>query len=228
MNPRLTALLAILSALAISSTAWAGRAVSSGTYGYESISAGVFEIGLDNIMLIRYYKQSDPDKPDEDYSSTQRILYTGGLTPRLVIAKNLSVSLNINLFIQKTKEEVKAGSGDAQETTVEDLGFLGVAMVNYYMRLGGSLFFKPGVGAGFFTGTRETPVPGKPEQKLEKKITAGVGRVDLGFAYYASKHFNLKAGPDFLMRFGKEKDDDDEHNFMAIDAGFNIGLAYSF
>ncbi|MDX9723648.1 MAG: outer membrane beta-barrel protein [Myxococcota bacterium] len=218
------ALLALL--LLLPCTAFAQGTVHSGTYGFESVDAGVFEIGLDNMLLVNY-SSADLDPDGNSTLSRLRASYVGGITPRYFVAKNFSVALNLNLFITQENATTKV---EEAETTVEsgDFGFLGMAMANYYIRLGNSFFFKPGIGGGVFFGTRSRP--GAEEGvKLESSLSGGAARLDLGLVYYVSSHFNLKAGIDALMWFGSETDSNDVSlGYTNLDAGFNVGVAYSF
>ena len=169
--------------------------------------------------------------------------YVGGLTPRYFVVKNLSLSLNLDFFYRKDSVTVTTtpqSGGDTKEDTNSntDTGFLGTAMVNYYMRLGHGLFFKPGVGGGGFVGSRERPSAGQPGQVTKTKLSGGAGRLDLGFAFYASNQFSMRAGIDIIARFGSEKADadvkapdgstPDPQSFTTVDAGVNVGIGYTF
>jgi len=171
------------------------------------------------------------------------IAYVGGLTPRYFVVNNVSLSLNLDFFYRKdsskaeTKDPATGATTDAEETAT-DSGFIGFGMVHYYMRLGNSMFFKPGIGGGGFVGTRRRPTPGTPGQETKTSLSGGAGRLDIGFAFYTSEHFNLKAGVDVIMRFGSEKPEEgattatgaepESQSFTSADAGFNVGFAYSF
>jgi hypothetical protein len=56
----------------------------------------------------------------------------------------------------------------------------------------------------------------------------------LGLVYYASSSLNLKAGADVIVRVGDEKPseaqsgEDAGQRFSAVEAGFSIGIGYSF
>jgi len=118
----------------------------------------------------------------------------------------------------------------SQETTTRsrDLGFLGFATANYHLRLGNSFFFRPGLGAGWFQATRQVPAAASGT-KIESSLSGPAGKLDLGFVYYASGNFNLWAGVDFVGRTGNEKAaDGTKTRFTDLDAGFSVGLGYSF
>lgn len=216
--------------------------VGSNYRGFTSVAKGVKEIGVDNLFLLRYNSAPLTDAPDTTVSTTD-IAYVGGLTPRYFVTNNLALALNLNLFYRSsgmTTETEDPATGDVVEDTqsATDVGFLGFAMVNYYVRLGNSMFFKPGIGAGGFVGSRSRPTEGQPSQETKTSLSGGAGRLDLGFAFYTSRNFNLKAGVDLVGRFGSEKPEEgvtlpsgeepESQSFTTVDAGFNVGFAYSF
>ncbi len=218
--------LVVLLMLLLPGAAMAQSSVRSGTWGYEAIDAGVFEISVDNMLLLGYSKQN-LDEDGDAWASELRVAYIGGVTPRYFVAKNVSVALNLNLFLGQDAQTTKVGDSEETQTST-DVGFLGTVMAHYYLRLGNSMFLKPGLGGGAFFGTRS--VPGMEEgTKIEHKLSGGIGRLDIGLVYYASKNFNMKAGIDTLMWFGSVTNPADEsRGYFSIDAGFNVGLAYSF
>jgi len=205
-------------AFGITRPASAITTITPGTDGIERISGGVFELGLDNLLLVRYQSTgSDPNTV-----STLEASYVGGLTPRYFLADNFSLAANLELFYGKRSE-----TAGGVESTSSDLGFLGLVMANYYVRLGWGMFFAPGIGGGGFYGTRSTPsaTPGMTDNAA---LYGGAVKVDLGFVFYAGPHFNLKGGPDVLIRFGNVKPEGvDGESLMSVEAGFHIGLAYS-
>lgn len=211
--------------------------------GFTSVQKGVKEIGLDNIFLLRYNSVPLTDAPDTTVS-TMDLAYVGGLTPRYFVTDNIALALNLDLFYRSNSETVEIKDPNTGEVTEDsssssDLGFMGFVLVNYYMRLGNSMFFKPGIGGGGFVGSRNRPtVGGQPGQETKTSLTGGAGRLDLGFAFYTSSNFNIKAGLDFIARFGSEKPEEgvtlpsgeepEAQSFSTVDAGFNVGFAYSF
>jgi len=209
--------------------------------GFTSVAKGVKEIGIDNLFLLRYNSVPLTDAPDTTVSTTD-IAYVGGLTPRYFVTNNLALALNLNFFYRQNSVTTEApdAAGDPVSTTesASDSGFLGFAMVNYYMRLGNSMFFKPGIGGGGFVGTRSRPTIGQVGQETKTSLSGGAGRLDLGFAFYTSRNFNIKAGVDVIARFGSEKPEEgatlpngetpESQSFTTVDAGFNVGAAYSF
>lgn len=225
MKRRLSICVTLLCVL-LGASAAHSRSVGGNHRGWTKVSKGVFELGVDNLLLFR---QSSVDVSDTVTQTTTDLSYTGGLTPRYFVMDNLSLALNVNFFLRSNTEE-EDDNGDVTESTSDDSGVIGFLMVNYYVRLGSSFFFKPGLGIGGFAGTRETPTPGTTDQKTESDLAGIAGRLDLGFAFYASEHFNLKAGIDVVYRSGEETpaEADEGNPFSTIDAGFNVGAAYSF
>lgn len=216
--------------------------VGSNYRGFTAVAKGVKEVGLDNLFLLRYNSAPLTDAPNTTVSTTD-ISYVGGLTPRYFVTNNVALALNLNFFYRsngQTTEIEDPATGDVTEETASstDTGFLGFAMVNYYMRLGNSMFFKPGIGGGGFVGSRTRPSQDQPGQETKTSLTGGAGRLDLGFAFYTSQSFNLKAGVDVIARFGSEKPEEgavlasgeepESQSFTTVDAGFNVGFAYSF
>ena len=226
MRKTILAVLVLTTVVFSAAPARAGGGVYSGTSGYEFLEKGLWDIGLDSLFLLRYF--SVPDDGNGASSSTLKLTCLAGLTPKYFIIRNLSVGASLNFFYERTDLTTEAGGVESSSTS-SDTGFMGFAMANYHLRLGHSLFFKPGIGAGYFYGTRSVPT-GTPGLKAETTLSGFTGRVDLGFVYYASAHFNLKAGIDVLIRFGSEKPDGggDGQDFTSVDAGFGVGLGYSF
>ncbi|MBN1772578.1 MAG: hypothetical protein JXB32_15015 [Deltaproteobacteria bacterium] len=200
------------------------QTITPGTDGIERISGGVMELGLDAILLVRSRSSSQGDTETSVLDAT----FVGGLTPRYFLIDNLSLALNVNVFYGRAAVGTSTAGADVEEVT-SDLGFLGVVLCNYYLRLGYGMFWKPGLGAGGFYGTRSTP-SSTAGLKLESSIYGGVVQLDLGFVYYAGPHFNLKAGPQILVRFGQEKFEGapEANSLLTVEAAFNAGLAYSF
>lgn len=213
--------------------------VTGGWSGYRFIEKGVFDLGVENLLLFRF--NSTPIKgtggaEDGEVSSTD-VAYQGGVTGRYFVIRNLAVGLSANFFIRQNKEETDPpGPAGATELKTSDSGFIGFAMAHYYVSLGNSFFLTPGIGAGYFAGTRETPVSGSTSQVDESSISGPAGRLDLGAVFYAGPQFNLKAGLNIVGRFGAQSFDKpagggpapDSVDFTTFDAAFNIGLGYSF
>jgi len=219
---KINVLASILLITALAVPARAGRTVSGGTRGFEALAKGVFSIALDNMLLIRYHKITPAEG---DATTTLRATYFPFLHLRYFLMKNLSLSLGGSYFYEKNAITV----GDTEVSSTVDRGFIVDVMANYHIRLGNSIFFKPGVGGGFFMGNRE--VPGSGDLVAKTELLGGIARVDLGFEYFVSRNFSLRAGFDVMMRFGGEKtedSDEDSDSVLTADVGINFGLAYSF
>lgn len=216
-------------ALALFALVWTGaaqaRTVSTPYRG--KVNKGVFQLGFDNFLLYRSNTTSPPDSDDSQNESS--IIWTGGITPRYFVIKNLAVSAQLNFFTESFKTVTTTGSTET-ETETSDSGFLGVLMVNYYVHVAGGMFFKPGIGGGYLTGTRSIPDPTDAAKKIESSISGAVGKLDLGVTYFATQRFSLRAGPEVLMRFGSEtlEDDSEGPSFTRIDATFGVGFGYLF
>jgi hypothetical protein len=223
MKKALTLALPLVLALA-ARPASAMVTITPGTDGIEAISGGVFELGLDNILLVRYASTTTPTPLGDVDASLLEATYAGGITPRYFVIDNLSLAANLQVFYGKTQTE----SGGITDTS-SDLGFLGIVMANYYIRLGYGMFFAPGIGGGGFYGTRRRPGT-MAGTSIDATLSGGAVKFDLGFVFYAGTHFNLKGGPELLCRFGNLKDDvagAESGSLLTIEAGFHIGLAYS-
>ena len=215
---------------AFSTDAFAQYSVTPGTRGYERVTGGVFDLGFENLLLVHFLSSNEPAASTSGVSSSSTyIAYMGGLVPRVFIIDNLALGLSLNIFYQSNTIEMTTG-GTTTTTDSSDLGFIGFLMINYYLRLGYSLFFKPGVGVGGFYASRETPYNGDPGSALEIEtdLYGFAGRVDLGLIYYAGAHFNLRAGIDIIIRYGSEAYGNASESFYSVDAAFGAGLGYSF
>ncbi len=226
---KLVAVVFAVTMLGSAGTAQAGKMVYSGTRGYETIQKGLWQIGFDNMLLVNYMSSTN-DTTDVTNSSL-RVAYMAGLTPRYFVINNLSVGLSLNAFYELNEDTREAG-GTETVTTASDTGFMGLAVVNYNVRIGHSLFIRPGVGAGYFYGTRERPNTAAgaiPGSKLESTISGPAALLDLTLQYFAGPHFSMRAGPILVMRFGSDAPEVGEaQSYTQIDAGFTAGLAYSF
>jgi hypothetical protein len=195
----------------------------------------VVQIGFDNIMLVKYF--SSTNDATETTTSILNASWMGGIAPRYLLMDNLSIGLSLNYFYQLEKKTREKG-GVESVSEDSDTGFIGFLTANYHLRLGHSLFLRPGVGVGYFMGTREVPVEvtvvfdGNPPgpSKYEYSLSGLAAQIDLTLEYFASKHFSMRAGPIVILRFGTVTEDatDEGHAYTQIDAGFIGGLGYSF
>jgi hypothetical protein len=229
----IAAAVALIVGLPGSASAQGRGEVGGGWQGYTSIPAGTVEFNIDTLLLLN---TTTVTREGSDTSTTQLdATWTAGLTGRIFAIKNLGLGLHGSYFFDKSKTTAET-AGDETETSEADNGFLGFAMIEYYVRLGNSMFFTPGLGLGFFSGTRERPIAGTVGQIQESDISGFAGRFHLGAVFYTSRQISLRAGIVLLGRFGSEtaQTADDtgepevEQDFTSIDAGFNIGFGYAF
>ena len=223
---RRVAVVVMVAMLASAGIAEAGQVVYSGTKGYERIQKGLWQVGFDNMLLASYMNQ---DQGGGSSTSTLWVAYLAGLTPRYFLIDNLSLGLSLNAFYELNETTTKVVGAETTNTR-SDTGFLGLVVANYNVRIGHSLFLRPGVGAGYFYGTRERPTA-TVGVKSESTISGPAGLLDLTLQYFAGPHFSLRAGPVLVMRFGTDSpkiDGGKDQSYTQIDAGFTAGLAYSF
>ena len=231
MRKSLTTVLVAAALTTLAADASAQYDVSPGTDGYERITRGVFDLGFENLLLVHFLSSNEPAASSTDVStSSTYVAYMGGLVPRIFILDNLTLGLSLNIFYQSNTLEITSSDG-TETIDSADLGFIGFLMANYYIRLGYSLFFKPGVGVGGFYASRETPYDEATtdDLEIETALYGFAGRVDLGLIYYAGAHFNLRAGIDVVIRYGAEETHaGTSDSFYSVDAAFGAGLGYSF
>ena len=234
-SPRLLAVVAaglVLSLCAVASADTVGRNYS----GYQKISKGVFDLGIESLVLFSSTSTPILDANDAEIgtNSVSNLSTTVGVTPRYFLADNFGLGLNVNFFLNQASATTEIDGQDPAEASNSDSGVIGYAMANYYLRLGNSFFFKPGLGVGGFAGTRSVPDPEDAAKTIQSSLAGFAARLDLGFVFYAGRSFNLKAGPDIIFKSGSEtpQAQGDEEvtalGFTTIEAGFNIGLGYSF
>jgi hypothetical protein len=224
--------LVLLALLVGVSAAWAapptGRAITRGTTGVESVQKGVWELGHEQMLLVRWFSGTAPDGSGTT-SSQLSANFIGGIAPRYFIINNLAVGVSVNAFLGMSSLTSTGAGGQTVTAESKDIGLLAMATVNYYLRLGFGLFFAPGIGLGGFYGQRFTPDPTDPGRALQTVLVGGAGRLDLGFVFFASRHVSLKAGLDVLFRVGSERfTQGDPASFSSVEAGIHAGIAYSF
>ncbi len=193
-----------------------------------SISRGVVELGMDNVLVLDF---RDDAQPSGGSVSGLGVSFIGGPTLRVFVLPNFSVALNLNLLLEKRTSTLTDAAG-AETTTLDDnsIGFVGTVLADYYVRLGRGMFFKPGLGGGgFFLSHR---IPGATDgTRILESSAGGIIRAQLGLVYYTSRRFNLKAGVDLLALFGSRKaktDGAEARSLMEIHAGWNVGFGYVF
>lgn len=195
--------------------------ITPGTEGYQGVERGVFDLGFENVLLVRY--QSDVA------GSGLEAAYIGGLAPRYFLARNFALGLSLNFFYGTAQHSDELAAGGVVESRYTDIAFIGFITANYYVRIAGGLFFKPGLGVGGLAGRREVPNPDVEGAYTGMSLYGGTGKLDLGFIFYANGHFNLRASLEILFLVGAASESGGESDsFFAIDAGFNVGVGYSF
>jgi hypothetical protein len=194
------------------------RSVGSPSGAYTQINQGTVDLGFfDSLLLLRHYKSTADD------SSTLYFAMLGGFSPRYFVIDNLAIGLNLNLFYQQ--QWTHEGN---LEVSAKDTGFIGHVTAHYFVGVGSSFFWKPGIGGGGFFGKHTIPVDGSG-LLAQSNTYGGSLRLDLGFAYWVGKNFNLRAGPELLLRFGVDQPVDAEgRSFVSFDAGLSVGFGYSF
>ncbi len=181
------------------------------------ISKGVFELGIDSTLI--FQSRSDEDAGGITTTSTQ-LTVVAALTPRYFIIDNLSASLSLGFL---------ATSGSVDTVSTSETGGVFLAAADYYLRLGGGLFIKPGLGVGGFITNTSVDIGAGLSQ--DESGSGFAGRAQLGLVYYASSRFNVKAGLDFLMLFGSsttEDGTDTSRSFQQFSLGWNVGFGYTF
>jgi hypothetical protein len=178
-----------------------------------SLGAGLKELGIESMFTVGYDKVGGSD-------AGLRANVFGGLAFRYFIIRNLSLGLTAGPLYSR----VSVG-----KTVASDLGGYGLINIAYHASLGGGLFIVPTVGAGGFYAKRELEAP--PAPQVESNAYGGLARGGLGLAFYASPRFMLHAGPEAFVKVGANKakvEGASAERFIAVDAAFNVGLAYVF
>ncbi|MCA9562157.1 MAG: hypothetical protein KC561_01650, partial [Myxococcales bacterium] len=121
-------------------------------------------------------------------------------------------------------------------TEATDVGVLIQATVDYYVPLANNFFLKPGIGAGYFVGTRSRDLEGDLVQ--ETKLSGFAGVLEVGLVYYLGEDWSLRGGANLILRTVTETSSEDQDAATAdetndpfvltLDAGFNLGIGYAF
>lgn len=207
--------------------------ISGSWRGYTDIEAGVFELGMNAMFLLRYSSTSQDvagagEETVEATTSGLDVAGTAGLSPRFFLAKNWSLGAHLN-GIFRSRSITTDVDGNETEESSSDVGFLGLLTTDYYIGVGNNFFFKPGIGVGGFFGSRSVPVEGMDNLTESQGWSGFAVLVDLGFVFYASQSWNLKAGVNVLPLIGSVSPDEGEsQSFVEVDMGFNVGFGYSF
>ena len=187
--------------------------------GYDTIPAKFVDLGFDNTLLVRWFLVGDSASFEADYLPSLHFRY--------FLLKNFGLSLHIGGFLVYGYQSFE---GEVLNEN-QDLGFTATVMVNYYIALANTnLFWKPGIGGGFFYGNRDVADPADPGRDLEHSLIGGIVRVDLGFTFYAGPNWNLSAGPDLVLRLGSATAEDGSGGefFTSLHGGFSAGFGYTW
>jgi hypothetical protein len=219
MTRKLICVLALLGAMLVCSVAH-GRSLPHTNRGYDTIPAKFVDLGFDNTLLLRWFLVGDTASFEADYLPSVHF--------RFFALKNMGISLHIGGFVGYGYQSVE---GEVVNEN-QDLGFTATVMVNYYLGIANTnLFWKPGIGGGFFYGNRDVADPAAPGRDLEHSLIGGIIRVDLGFTFYAGPNWNLSAGPDLILRLGSataQDGSDDGSFFTSLHGGFSAGFGYTW
>lgn len=186
----------------------------------DFVRGGVMEVGLSGLFLLNYATQGDDE--------SLRVTVRGGLSFAYFLRRALSLRLELagGYFHQNNSNATN------RDTTTNETTFQVDVMANYYLHISRGMFWKPGLGLGFRTGSQSVTVPDTNGNDIRARasLLGGHVRLDLGLAFFSSPHFNLKAGPEFFFSFGGVDPDDGSagSGFFRIDAGFSLGAYYVF
>lgn len=231
-----TAAIAALTLVLLASTANAD--IGRTGRGANAINPGTFDLGADFALLYRSTTIPVKDGDGEEVGSINntQLSLLPTLNARYFVIKNLGVGLAGTYFIDSTTNTVENDNADTVETGASNSGFLVMAQAKYFLRLGNSFFFAPGLAGGALFGVQETDDPtGGDGAKIERSIGGFAGKLDLGFVFYAGAQLNLRAGVDLLFRSGtvnptteEEEAGAEGQDFTTIDATVSMGMGYSF
>jgi len=199
-----------LSVLSLTSVA-AADDLTGGSNDRGSISRirkGVWEIDAGALGIVSYNK-------DGDASSTQ-LSGDGSLTVQRFIGDNISVGAAF----------LASYVNDAETSAIQ----LGGALVGtLHLRLGHGAFIRPQLGLGAMGSNREIPMAGNPALVEEVPQIAGVARVRVPLAYFASSRFVLEAGPQLNISVGTYQPmGAARRTYTQISGGFSIGIGTAF
>ena len=232
----------IVLVVAICATSASAQVGSGSWAGYNHIPQHTKQFTFDQLLLVDYDVVDGPEGSDTT-TTTREILWNGSISFDYFVVQNLAVGANVGYFWDGQKTIVTAGDEEAVGEQV-DSGLLTFVIADYYLRLGNSMFLRPGVGVGFFYGKRRSPVVGEENLSFENDLYGFAGKLELGGVFYTSSSFSLRAGVSLLARVltespvpeeGEEETTDateDEPSLdlsgIALDAAFSIGFGYAF
>jgi hypothetical protein len=212
---RISAIVSLAGLLLAAAPAAASGTIRGGDGGFDAIAGGAWDLTfIDATFLSRYEILDD--------GSAHSLSFFGGPGLRYFLFKNFSIHLTPGFTYDLTTTD--DGDASLSESSWSLLPFLGV---DYYLRLPGNFFLKPGLSAGYYWGNKETPVD--ENTSTESTISGFAGRVQLALIYYAGPNLNLRAGLDLVLRFGSsDPESGDSVTNTLINTGFTIGIGYTF
>ena len=216
MNRKLATLTALsLCCLLLAPAAHAGGTIRGGDGGYDAIAGGAMDLTFVDATFLSRYSSGDD-------MSTHSLSFFGGPGFRIFVLKNFSIHLTPAFTYDLDTAEV---GGEEVKTSAWSL--LPMAGIDYYIRLPGNFFFKPGVSGGYYWGQLRKPAGTNLTESYT--ISGFAARAQAMIVYYAGPNLNLRAGLDLLMRFGSENPDTGETlTKTLVNTGFTIGIGYTF
>lgn len=217
MKTRFISLATIALICALASPTLAGGVIRGGDSGYDAIDAGAWDLTfVDATFLSRY--------SIVDEASAHSLSFFGGPALRYFVMRNFSIHLTAGINYDLDSTETPAG--ETKKTSTWSL--LPFAGVDYYIRLPGNFFLKPGLSGGYYYGKKSEPISGTTTV-LQSDISGFAGRLQLALVYYAGPHMNIRGGLDLIMRFGSDDPETgDSVSATQINTGFTIGIGYTF
>jgi hypothetical protein len=143
------------------------------------------------------------------------------------------VSTTVSLRYQYFLSDVLSVGGEAvlaydRENSVQSNSAYGAAAsATAHVHLGRGAYFRPTIALGGLFGSDNTNISGSVS--LSESSKAFLMRFQLPFAYFASDHVVLQAGPELDVQLGSTSSDGSESTgFKTIVGGFAIAVGYAF
>lgn len=206
---RSLSVLAISIPLALALAPAAATADDLGPDGNDSgkvtrIRAGVWEADVGALAVLAFDKDGD--------DQTTRLSGDLSVSVQRFVRDNLSVGAAF-LFNYVN---------DAESSAIQ-LG--GALLGTVHWRLGQGAFLRPQLALGVLGSQREIPMADQPNLVEEVPQVAGVARIRLALAYFASRNWVLEAGPQINATVGTyQPSGADRHTYAQVAGGFSIGV----
>lgn len=210
--------------------------IVSDQHGITAVGAGVKEIGVESMFVLNSRSTAETKSGAKDDVSATSVSLLGGLVFRYFVADQFYLSVNGGALYRSTTTSV----GGSQAGKVGSVGFLGTIGAGYLLKIGGGMFFVPAVGVGGYSlntdSTTKVTVGTNTSDVTVSTGEAGLAvRVEAGFVFYSSPHFNLFARPQALIMNGTNKlknppagVEQTSTKSTTIDGGFDVGVSYVF